>query len=75
MPNLHRLRTRTWRAEDEEVEAALSNLPTGKNMGAYLRAAVRALGSNPQQAIAAVAEHWPPEPEITGRPRKQAAED
>lgn len=75
MPNLHRLPNRTWRAEEDEIKAAQPHLPADKNMGAYLRAAVRALGEDPERALAAVAEHWPPPPEPKGRPRKEPAAD
>ncbi len=67
--DLHRLKTRTWRAEDEEVAAAKDNLPDGQNMGAFLRACVRTLGTDPAAVLATVTAHWPPEPQITGRPR------
>ncbi|MFB4280821.1 hypothetical protein ACBJ59_36415 [Nonomuraea sp. MTCD27] len=73
MPNLHRLKPRTWRAEDDEVKAAQEHIPDGKNMGAFIRACVRALGQNPAAVLAAIAEHWPEDPKPTGRPRKQPA--
>ena len=70
MPNLHRLKPRTWRAEDDEVAAAIANLPAGKAMTAYIRAAVIALGKDPEQALSAVEHHWPEDPKPVGRPRK-----
>lgn len=70
-PDLHRLKARTWRAEEGEVEAAKPHLPATKNMGAFLRACVRTLAADPNRLLEAIAAHWPPEPEITGRPRKE----
>lgn len=73
MPNLHRLKPRTWRAEDDEVSAAQERIPRGKNLGAFIRACVRALGRDPDKVLAAVAEHWPEDPKPIGRPRTKTA--
>ena len=72
MPNLHRLKGRTWRAEDGEVAGARANVPVGKNLGAFIRACVRTLGKEPAAILAAVSRHWPDEPTPVGRPRKNA---
>jgi hypothetical protein len=70
MHGKHALPARTWRAEEDEIKPARANLPRGTNLGAFIRACVRTLGKDPAAILTAVADHWPPPPEIKGRPRK-----
>ena len=69
MPNSHSFKTRTWRADEDEVKAAQEYMPRGRNFTAFIRACIRALGTNPEPLLAAIADHWAT-PNAGGRPRK-----
>jgi hypothetical protein len=70
VPSQHRFRTRAFRPEPGEWEPAEEILTArGMTPGAFLRACLRWLASDPDEVLAVLGEHWP-EQRPTGRPRR-----
>lgn len=68
MTSQHAQPQRSFRPEPDEYAAAKAQLTgRGRHVGAYLRACLRWLDSDPDTALDTLAPHWPT-PRTPGRP-------
>jgi hypothetical protein len=71
VPSQHRNPARAFRPEGGEWDAAEEILKAREIVpGAFLRACLRWLASSPDEALAALAGHWP-DARPVGRPRRE----
>lgn len=71
VPSQHENRTRAFRPADEEWEPA-KEIFTSRGLvpGEFLRACLRWLASDPDEALAVLSAHWPARRPL-GRPRQK----
>lgn len=72
MPSQHRLKPRSFRPAPDEYAAAQADLASrGQQMDAFLRACLRWLHRDPDEALGVLAPMWP-DPKAHGRPRHES---
>lgn len=72
VPSQHRFPTRAFRPDPGEWDPAEEILSArGETPGAFLRACLRWLASDPDEALTMLSGHWP-DARPRGRPRREA---